>query len=459
MINKKTFLILLISLFIIGAGTIDTHAQTLEERHRLEQQKTADRLRVEKQSYDNACQKGTLDAYKEYLRMYPQGRYVSDINNRILDYDMWSKARTTNTIDGYNNYIRNSRFKSYIEEAKEAIVELQSITAWQAVKNSDNIRDVEHFIQEYPKSSLVPAAKKRIHEIRAVIFYKAGDYIKAYAEFNEAGGRNGIDVTNRKFYDECLEYHDYQVLNSNSSQLDLQSFLRKYPNSQYFDGVSNMMAISKAKNLNVNSKASSFYEALNYAKDDKTRKTVQGYIDRAKKASSDFQKQQRRARIRANGGIVNIGLEIADVGINPSAYESDSSLAIVWYYNVGLGIKIGNYKSPVQFEIGAKPGFMFYTLWYGSEDESKSTFHLPVYTKLKINLSDTRYGSKLYINATGYYNAVIEDFLESDFSIAGGLGLAWRHWDWSVYYKHDLDNNYDLNQNYGFLGTSLVYYF
>ena len=101
MINKKTFLILLISLFIIGAGTIDTHAQTLEERHRLEQQKTADRLRVEKQSYDNACQKGTLDAYKEYLRMYPQGRYVSDINNRILDYDMWSKARTTNTIDGY----------------------------------------------------------------------------------------------------------------------------------------------------------------------------------------------------------------------------------------------------------------------------------------------------------------------------------------------------------------------
>lgn len=235
--------------------------------------------------------------------------------------------------------------------------------------------------------------------------------------------------------------------------------MRKYPNSQYFDSVSNMMAISKAKNLNVNSKASFYYEALSYAKDKKTRVTVQSYIDRSKKAYSTFQKQQRRARIRANGGIINLGFEIADIGINPSAYESGSDIDIVWYYNVGLGMKIGNYRSPVQFEVGAKPGFMFYTLWYGSEDESKSAFHLPLYTKLKINLSDTRYGSKLYINATGYYNAVKEDFLESDFSIAGGLGLAWRHWDWSVYYKYDLDNNYDLNQNYGFLGTSFVYYF
>jgi outer membrane protein assembly factor BamD (BamD/ComL family) len=459
MINKKLFLTSLIALSLLGIGTIETHAQTLQDHHKLEQQKAAERQRVERQNYERACQNGTLEAYKEYLKMYPNGKFVSDINNRIADYDLWSKAKAANTIDAYSNYIRNSRFKSYIEEANEAIVELQSIAVWQTVKGSDNIKDVESFIQEFPKSSLAPTAKKRIHELRAVTFYKSGDYIKAYGEFNEAGGRNSIEEANREFYDECSEYYDYHALNSNSNQLDLQSFMRKYPNSQYFDSVSNMMAISKAKNLNVNSKASSYYEALSYAKDKKTRVTVQSYIDRSKKAYSTFQKQQRRARIRANGGIINLGFEIADIGINPSAYESGSDIDIVWYYNVGLGMKIGNYRSPVQFEIGAKPGFMFYTLWYGSEDESKSAFHLPLYTKLKINLSDTRYGSKLYINATGYYNAVKEDFLESDFSIAGGLGLAWRHWDWSVYYKYDLDNNYDLNQNYGFLGTSFVYYF
>ena len=122
------------------------------------------------------------------------------------------------------------------------------------------------------------------------------------------------------------------------------------------------MAISKAKNLNVNSKASSFYEALSYAKDKKTRVTVQSYINRSKKAYSTSEKQKRRDRIRANGGIINLGFEIADIGINPSAYESGSDIDIVWYYNVGLGMKIGNYRSPVQFEIGAKPGFMFYTL-------------------------------------------------------------------------------------------------
>lgn len=187
MINKKLFLTSLIALSLLGIETIETHAQTLQDRHKLEQQRAAERQRVERQNYERACQNGTLEAFKEYLRMYPNGKFVSDINNRIADYDLWSKAKAANTIDAYSNYIRNSRFKSYIEEANEAIVELQSIAVWQTVKGSDNIKDVESFIQEFPKSSLAPTAKKRIHELRAVTFYKSGDYIRAYGEFNEAG--------------------------------------------------------------------------------------------------------------------------------------------------------------------------------------------------------------------------------------------------------------------------------
>lgn len=153
MINKKLFLTSLIALSLLGIGTIETHAQTLQDHHKLEQQKAAERQRVERQNYERACQNGTLEAYKEYLKMYPNGKFVPDINNRIADYDLWNKAKAANTIDAYNNYIRNSRFKSYVEEANESILELQSIAVWQKVKSSDNIKDVESFIQEFPKSS------------------------------------------------------------------------------------------------------------------------------------------------------------------------------------------------------------------------------------------------------------------------------------------------------------------
>lgn len=38
------------------------------------------------------------------------------------------KAKSANTIDGYNEYINNSKYKSYVKQANEAIAELQSVS-------------------------------------------------------------------------------------------------------------------------------------------------------------------------------------------------------------------------------------------------------------------------------------------------------------------------------------------
>ena len=148
-----------------------------------------------------------------------------------------------------------------------------------------------------------------------------------------------------------------------------------------------------------------------------------------------------------------------DLELIPAMYNyTDSEVDYVMYYNVGLGIRLGNYKSPVQFEIGAKPGLVVYTLWYDSEDETKASFHLPLYARLKIGLWGG-YSSKWYIDGVGYYNAVKESFLESDFSASAGLGVSWRHWDWRIlYYKQDIAAKYTY-KDYKVLGTSFSYYF
>ena len=38
-----------------------------------------ERQRVEKMNYEKACQKGTIEAYNEYLKMYSHGKYVKEI--------------------------------------------------------------------------------------------------------------------------------------------------------------------------------------------------------------------------------------------------------------------------------------------------------------------------------------------------------------------------------------------
>lgn len=116
----------------------------------------------------------------------------------------------------------------------------------------------------------------------------------------------------------------------------------------------------------------------------------------------DYRKYQRRH----NGGWVNmaIGLE--------GAYGDKNA----WLAGAAVGMRIGNYRDVVQFEIGLAPGL-----------RPKHTFHLPVYSSLKIS----RKSGKLYLKLGGSYNRLIkhnED--EGTWSGRIGLGTAWKHFDW-----------------------------
>ena len=433
-------------------------AQTLIDYQQQKKKEVAERQRVEKQRYESACKKGTLEAFQEYIKLYPKGKYAVDVRNRIEDYNLWSEAVKINTIEAYNNYIDSSKFKSFKNNAIESITELQSIDKWESIQSSKNIAEIEMFMKTYPKSSYITKAQKRIHELKGVDFYLSNDLLNAYQEFNKAGGKHALEQANQSKFDECQEFWDYNNLTAYSKEEELLSFLRKYPLGKYSNEISNRVAITKAKSFTMYSGEVSFNEALRYAKDETTKNLIKRYVESSKRAYSQHKKKQRQIERKRNGGILNFGIEFIDLAFNPSMYSDDDDIDYVMYYNIGLGLKFGNYKSPVQFELGVKPGLVIYTLWYGSDDETKTSFHLPLYARLKIGLWGS-YSSKWYIDGVGYYNAIKESLLESDFSVSAGLGVSWRHWDWRIlYYKQDIAAKYTY-KDYKLLGTSFSYYF
>ena len=308
-------------------------------------------------------------------------------------------------------------------------------------------------MQKFPKSSCIEAAKRRIHEIKAVNYYKSGNLTKAYSEFNNAGGRNCLQDSNRILFDKCVEFHDYASLTNDSKQEDLKAFLEKYPKSEHYNTISNKLAISMAKNFTMFVGDYTINQALSYAKDDYTRNVVKSYAKQAKKNYSEYKRNRRKARVKANGGYINYGIEFLDFGMNVA--PSDLTIG---YYNVGVSIRIGNFKAPVQFEIGIRPGVIFYTF---NDDDYETKFHLPVYAKLKVNLCSTGEKSKLYAGALGSYNAVRNKDIEGRFTVGGGLGIGWRHCDWMIYYKQNLGKNsrYTYIDDSKYIGTSVVYYF
>ena len=495
---------------MLGGMCFDANAQTLKNYAKQRNQELAERQRMEKTNYEKACQKNTLVAYNEYLSMYPKGKYVQDVRKRVAeierkneqdlydyaakvetaqayeaylkkypngrfaqeargrleDMELWKKAKSANTIAAYRNYLSTSKNKSFAQLANDAITDLESKDAWNAIKQSSSKSVIENFIQKYPKSSCLPEANKRLNELTAVELYGQGDLQRAYDKFEAAGGRYSIEYSNRSKYDECLEYVEYKKLNSYTKESDLLAFLKKYPSSRYYDQVSNMVAIAKAKNFSMYASSYTFNEAMSYAKDKTTKNTVQSYIDSTKKSYSQYKRQQRHNRVMANGGYVKFGLEIMDLAFaGTTSGEGQSTM----YYNMGLSVKFGNYKAPVQFEVGIKPGVVYtefeswyhgsyYDYDYGYEtSENKTFFHMPVYAKLKLNICDAG-KSKFYIAGLATYNAVRDKQLENEYSLGGGAGFAWKKWDWfALYYKQDLENEYHLEDK--FIGTSFVYYF
>ena len=510
---KKGFCIALISYCILGGICIDANAQTLKNYAKQRNQELAERKRMETSNYEKACKDNTLDAYNRYLSMYPKGKYINDVRKRVAeierknekdlydyatkvetaqayeaylkkypngryaqeakgrleDMDLWKRTKSTNTVAAYRNYLSTSKNKSFAQLANDAITDLESQDAWNGIKYSSSKSVIEDFIQKYPKSSCLQNAQKRLSELTAVELHSQGDFQRAYEKFEAAGGRYSIESANRSKYDECLEYVEFKKLNSYSNESDLLAFLKKYPSSRYYNQVSNMVAIVKAKNFSMFASSYTFNEALSYAKDKTTKNAVQNYIDSTKKLYSQYKRRQRHNRVMANGGYVKFGIEILDFGISTNGMSSKSEDDFTIYYNIGVSVKFGNYKSPVQFEVGIKPGvvaarYSYYRKYelsgsrynYNSSND-KTFFHMPIYAKLKCNICNAG-SSKFYIAGLGVYNAVRDKLYENEYSVGGGAGFAWRNWDWfSLYYKQDIKNESHFNDN--FLGTSIVYYF
>ena len=84
---------------ICMSSSATLEAQTLINYQQQIKKEVAEKQRIEKQRYESACEKGTLEAFQEYIKLYPKGKYAVDVRNRIEDYNLWSEAVKTNTIE------------------------------------------------------------------------------------------------------------------------------------------------------------------------------------------------------------------------------------------------------------------------------------------------------------------------------------------------------------------------
>lgn len=494
---------------IIIASTANTiAAQSLNEYAKEAERKAKELKREESARYTAILDSKDLNKYNQFIADYPNGKMTGEIRNRAEEVKLWNKAKATNTLEGYENYLKHSKYhwydkearnainslkrkveqkawdkvaaantieayeqyvrenpqSGYKEEAEKAINRLKASQAWKQIAGTNSIDELKSFISDYPyaSESILTMAKRRLHELKGYEYYKAAQLDDAYSEFSNISINLITSAEIREAYNAVMEYHAYTMICKTPTIADMEKFLNEYPQSDFCTRVSNMLAIEKAKSLGEYANQAYYNQALSYAKDSRTKNIVKYYISENKK-----KQKERTSRIKAvkryeNGGSVNLGIDFCDWATNGG--YNDCTL---WHYNAGLMLRFGNYKDRLQFAVGIKPGAFGYTGTTTYKEDTNVEFHLPVMFQLKLNLFGLSQNSRFFVSGQYQYNIIMVN-VESRMAWTIGCGVAWKHFDLSMYYKKDFgeinyyrqtNDNSNCYKNQRFFGTSMIYYF
>ncbi len=96
-------------------------AQNLADYASSQREEANEMRRVEKKQFDNACMDPSRQSFQQYLRDYPDGKYVDEAKSRLADFDLWDQTQADGSLQAYKNYKAKSVYKFFLAEANAAI--------------------------------------------------------------------------------------------------------------------------------------------------------------------------------------------------------------------------------------------------------------------------------------------------------------------------------------------------
>ena len=240
--------------------------------------------------FHRAREAGTTAAMEAFLRKYPSGKYRQEAILCLEDSALWHKAKSTNTIEAYDEYLNTSKAKAYIREANVARYNLQEQSDWEKCKNSNDPKLLNRFAVKYLTSTHHDEAWSLYHIANGDIFYENKEYELALNEYLIADSIFSLpDVYNVRVNQLRREQIREQIKKSESPE-ELKEYLASLPtDDRDYTYISNRLAKILARNLNASSTESDYEEALSYARDSEVLKFVKKEIKRARKEQKESQ--------------------------------------------------------------------------------------------------------------------------------------------------------------------------
>ena len=109
--------------------------------------------------WESSQGKATLRAYRQYLKQYPEGKYVEEAD--------WQIALLRNKVSVYDDFLEKYADGKYVQEAEAKMVELEEKQGWEKAKRRDTISGYRSFIRRFRKSEFLADALKAIQDLKS----------------------------------------------------------------------------------------------------------------------------------------------------------------------------------------------------------------------------------------------------------------------------------------------------
>ena len=139
----------------------------------------------DEEAWIRALEKDTLEGYREYLTLFPDGKFKDDAQKEIDAYDnrAWATAEQRNTLAGYEDYLEAWPEGLHASKARERIAEIKAKaeaiakdaaeraaldkTHWETAARENTIDSYGRYLTQQPTGQYIDEAQKRIDQIKA----------------------------------------------------------------------------------------------------------------------------------------------------------------------------------------------------------------------------------------------------------------------------------------------------
>ena len=139
----------------------------------------------DEEAWVRALEKDTLEGYREYLELFPNGKYKDKAQEQIDVYDnrAWEQAERRNTIAGYEDYLESWPEGLHASTARERIAEMkaraeaiskdaaeraaQEAADWDRAARTNTVESYESYLAKHPSGENAGEAQNRINTLKA----------------------------------------------------------------------------------------------------------------------------------------------------------------------------------------------------------------------------------------------------------------------------------------------------